>query len=69
MAPPSGRFGLGGDGRPAFVPAGMLRHRPVIQIAVMHSRLQNGDRFSDLSLPTVGGGEIVLPRDVDGPIR
>lgn len=29
-------------------------------------RLQNGDSFPDLSIPTVGGGRIVLPRDVEG---
>lgn len=32
----------------------------------MHTRLQNGDRFPDLSIRTVGGGEMVLPRDVEG---
>jgi peroxiredoxin len=32
----------------------------------MHSRLQNGDRFPQLSIPTVGGGEMLLPRDVEG---
>jgi peroxiredoxin len=32
----------------------------------MHSRLRNGDRFPDLSVTTVGGGELVLPRDVEG---
>ena len=33
---------------------------------VMNARLQNGDRFPDLSIPTVGGGQMVLPRDVEG---
>ena len=33
---------------------------------MMHTRLQNGDRFPDLSIRTVGGGEMVLPRDVEG---
>ena len=32
----------------------------------MHSRLQNGDRFPDLSISTVGGGETLLPRDLEG---
>ena len=32
----------------------------------MNTRLQNGDRFPDLSIPIVGDGEIVLPRDVEG---
>lgn len=33
---------------------------------VMNARLQNGDRFPDLSIPTVGGGQMVLPRDLEG---
>lgn len=32
----------------------------------MITRLQNGDRFPDLSMSTVGGGLVVLPRDVEG---
>lgn len=32
----------------------------------MNTRLQNGDRFPDLSIPLVDGGELVLPRDVEG---
>lgn len=32
----------------------------------MNTRLQNGDRFPDLSIRTVGGGQVVLPRDVEG---
>ena len=32
----------------------------------MNTRLQNGDRFPDLSITTVGGGQLVLPRDVEG---
>src|SRR5512138_376416 len=32
----------------------------------MNTRLQNGDRFPDLSIPTVGGGQMVLPRDLEG---
>jgi peroxiredoxin len=32
----------------------------------MHSRLQNGDRFPPVSIRTVGGGEMLLPRDVEG---
>jgi len=32
----------------------------------MHSKLQNGDRFPDLAIQTVGGGELILPRDVEG---
>jgi peroxiredoxin len=32
----------------------------------MHTQLQNGDRFPDLSIRTIGGGEMVLPRDVEG---
>ena len=32
----------------------------------MYPRLQNGDRFPDLSVPVVGGGEMLLPRDVAG---
>ena len=32
----------------------------------MHSRLQNGDRFPDLSVSTIGGGQMALPRDVEG---
>ena len=32
----------------------------------MNTRLQNGDRFPDLSISTVGGGQVVLPRDVEG---
>ena len=31
-----------------------------------NTRLQNGDRFPDLSIKTVGGGQMVLPRDVEG---
>ena len=31
-----------------------------------HSRLQNGDRFPELSIATVSGGAIALPRDVEG---
>ena len=38
----------------------------MIQVIVMNTRLQNGDRFPELSIPTVGGGQIVLPRDVEG---
>ena len=38
----------------------------MIEVVEMHTRLQNGDRFPDLSIRTVGGGEIALPRDVDG---
>jgi AhpC/TSA family protein len=33
---------------------------------VMNTRLQNGDRFPDLSITTVGGGQMVLPHDVEG---
>jgi peroxiredoxin len=33
---------------------------------MMRTRLQNGDRFPDLSIRTIGGGEMVLPRDVEG---
>ena len=33
---------------------------------VMITRLQNGDRFPDLSISTIGGGQVVLPRDVEG---
>jgi peroxiredoxin len=43
-----------------------LPRRLVIHFLVMHTRLQNGDRFPDLSMRGVGGGEIVLPRDVVG---
>jgi peroxiredoxin len=43
-----------------------LRQRLVIPIIVMNTRLQNGDRFPDLSISTVGGGQVVLPRDVEG---
>jgi peroxiredoxin len=43
-----------------------LRHRPVIPVIVMRTRLQNGDRFPDLSIRTIGDGEMVLPRDVEG---
>lgn len=32
----------------------------------MPTRLQNGDRFPDLSIPTVGGGRVALPQDVEG---
>ena len=32
----------------------------------MHSKLRNGERFPALSIPLVGGGEMVLPRDVEG---
>jgi peroxiredoxin len=32
----------------------------------MHSRLQNGDRFPPVSIRTVGGGEMLLPRAVEG---
>ena len=32
----------------------------------MNTRLQNGDRFPDLSISLVGGGQVVLPRDVEG---
>jgi len=32
----------------------------------MHTRLQNGDRFPDLSIPIVGGGKLALPRDLEG---
>ena len=32
----------------------------------MMTRLKNGDRFPDLSISAVGGGHVVLPRDVDG---
>ena len=32
----------------------------------MNIRLHNGDRFPDLSISTVGGGQLVLPRDVEG---
>jgi peroxiredoxin len=45
---------------------GILRQRLVIQIIVMNTRLQNGDRFPDLSISIVGGGQVVLPRDVEG---
>jgi peroxiredoxin len=45
---------------------GILRQRLVIQIIVMNIRLQNGDRFPDLSISIVGGGQVVLPRDVEG---
>ena len=38
----------------------------MIQIIVMNTRLQNGDRFPDLSISIVGGGQVVLPRDVEG---
>jgi len=33
---------------------------------VTNTRLQNSDRFPNLSISAVGGGEIVLPRDVEG---
>ena len=33
---------------------------------MMRTRLQNGDRFPDLSIRTVGGGEMTLPGDVEG---
>lgn len=32
----------------------------------MHCRLQNGDRFPAVSIHTVGSGEILLPREVEG---
>ena len=32
----------------------------------MPTRLQNGDRFPDLSIRTVGGGDMTLPADVEG---
>ena len=32
----------------------------------MNTKLRNGDRFPDLSISTVGGGEMVLPRSVEG---
>ncbi len=32
----------------------------------MRIRLQNGDRFPDLSIQTVGGNQMSLPRDVEG---
>ena len=32
----------------------------------MNTRLKNGDRFPDLSISTVGGGQVMLPRDVEG---
>jgi peroxiredoxin len=32
----------------------------------MNTRLQNGDHFPDLSISTVGGGQLLLPRDVEG---
>jgi peroxiredoxin len=32
----------------------------------MVSRLQNGDLFPDLAIDIVGGGSIVLPRDLAG---
>lgn len=32
----------------------------------MPTRLQNGNRFPDLSIPTVGGGQMALPRDLQG---
>ena len=35
-------------------------------IIVMNTRLRNGVRFPDLSISTVGGGQVVLPRDVEG---
>ena len=38
---------------------GILRQRLVIQIIVMNTRLQNGDRFPDLSISIVGGGQVV----------
>ena len=43
-----------------------MRQRLVIHIIVMITRLQNGDRFPDLSISKVGGGQVVLPRDVEG---
>lgn len=52
--------------RGAVSDSGISRHRLVIQPIVMSTRLQNGDRFPDLSIPTVGGGQIALPRDVEG---
>jgi len=33
---------------------------------VMITRLHNGERFPDLSIATVGGGQMRLPRDVEG---
>jgi peroxiredoxin len=32
----------------------------------MKTRLQNGERFPDLSVHTVGGNQLNLPRDVEG---
>ncbi len=32
----------------------------------MSSRLQNGDRFPDLAIELVGGGTLVMPRDLAG---
>ena len=32
----------------------------------MRTRLQNGERFPDLSIRTVGGGEMTLPGDLEG---
>ena len=33
---------------------------------MMTTRLQNGDRFPDLSIRTVGGNELGVPRDIEG---
>jgi peroxiredoxin len=38
----------------------------VIQIVMMSSRLQNGERFPDLSISTVGGDQMMLPGDLEG---
>jgi len=32
----------------------------------MYTRLKNGDRFPELSIRTVGGGEMTLPGDLEG---
>jgi peroxiredoxin len=45
---------------------GILRQRLVIHVIVMNTRLQNGDRFPDLSIRTVGGKQLSLPRDLEG---
>jgi peroxiredoxin/GNAT superfamily N-acetyltransferase len=51
--------------RPAIRPWNFVRS-PGDSRHVMHTRLQNGDRFPDLSIPVVGGGTLVLPRDLEG---
>jgi peroxiredoxin len=38
----------------------------VMPNTLLHSRLQNGVRFPNLSTAAVGGGEMLLPSDVEG---